>query len=178
MHVPEISKNKDEWFTPRYAVKPILKYLKPNSRILCPFDTADSRFYQECVKAGHKVVCSHIATGHDFLKLNIKPGAVDYIISNPPYSIKIEVLQKLFSMKIPFAMLMSCPGVFEGERFDLFSKNDFELLVFKNRINFFTDYSKPEGSTLTGVPFSTWYFCSGILPKQITFDKFDKKDGI
>ena len=34
----------DEFYTPLYAVKPIFKYLKPNSIIWCPFDTADS-FY-------------------------------------------------------------------------------------------------------------------------------------
>lgn len=31
-------------FTPAYAVKPLLKYIKPNSTIWCPFDTSDSEF--------------------------------------------------------------------------------------------------------------------------------------
>lgn len=34
----------DEFYTPQYAVMPILKYVKPNSRVLCPFDTKDSWF--------------------------------------------------------------------------------------------------------------------------------------
>ena len=34
----------DEFYTPEYAVFPILKYLKPESRILCPFDSDESNF--------------------------------------------------------------------------------------------------------------------------------------
>ena len=32
----------DEFYTPYYAIEPLLKYLKPNSKILCPFDTEES----------------------------------------------------------------------------------------------------------------------------------------
>ena len=32
----------DEFYTPLYAVKPIFKYVKPNSKIWCPFDTDKS----------------------------------------------------------------------------------------------------------------------------------------
>lgn len=31
-------KASDEVYTPEYAVKPILKYIKPNQVIWCPFD--------------------------------------------------------------------------------------------------------------------------------------------
>lgn len=37
------SKN-DEFYTPYYAIEPLLKYIKPNSTIWCPFDTNDSQF--------------------------------------------------------------------------------------------------------------------------------------
>ena len=59
----------DEFYTPRYAVKPILKYLKPNSTIWCPFDTQQSLFVQEFQNAGHKVIHTHINEGSDFFTL-------------------------------------------------------------------------------------------------------------
>ena len=34
----EINPN-DEFYTPNYAIEPLLKHLKPNSKIWCPFDT-------------------------------------------------------------------------------------------------------------------------------------------
>lgn len=45
------SKN-DEFYTPYYAIKPLLKYLKPNSIIWCPFDTKDSLFVQALERGG------------------------------------------------------------------------------------------------------------------------------
>lgn len=34
----------DEYYTPAYAVKPLLKYLPQHSNIWCPFDTDESQF--------------------------------------------------------------------------------------------------------------------------------------
>lgn len=36
-------KASDEVYTPEYAVKPILKYIKPNQVIWCPFDKKRQR---------------------------------------------------------------------------------------------------------------------------------------
>ena len=83
----------DEYYTPAYAVKPLLKYLPPHSNIWCPFDTAESQFVQVLNKAGHNVTHSHISMGLDFFD-NEPPFGTEYIISNPPYSIKTEVFQK------------------------------------------------------------------------------------
>lgn len=41
------SSGNDEFYTPTYAIGPILKYLKPNSTIWCPFDTEQSNFVKE-----------------------------------------------------------------------------------------------------------------------------------
>jgi len=32
----ELTLKNDEYYTPAYAVRPILKYLKPNAKIWCP----------------------------------------------------------------------------------------------------------------------------------------------
>lgn len=69
MRVDEIaSSHNDEWYTPAYAVKPILKYLKPHSRVWCPFDTEDSNFVKVLRREGHSVVFGSILTGQDFFK--------------------------------------------------------------------------------------------------------------
>lgn len=56
------SKN-DEWYTPAYAVYPIVKYLKPNSVIWCPFDTEESEFVKVLKKLSFTVIFSHIKSG-------------------------------------------------------------------------------------------------------------------
>lgn len=38
------SSKNDNFYTPAYAVIPILKYIKPNSKVWCPFDTKESNY--------------------------------------------------------------------------------------------------------------------------------------
>lgn len=42
----------DEFFTPLYAIEPILKYVKPNSVVWCPFDTEKSLFVKALKQGG------------------------------------------------------------------------------------------------------------------------------
>lgn len=104
----------DEFYTPEYAIKPLLKYIKPSSKILCPFDTEQSKFVEVLRNEGHEVLNTHIEMGKDFFKL--KKANVDYIISNPPYSVKTEVIEKLFELNVPFAMLVGVVGLYESKK--------------------------------------------------------------
>lgn len=165
----------DEFYTPEYAILPILKYLNPNSTILCPFDTKDSNFVKIFKKEGHSVIASHIGENVDFF--NITQNGVkdiDYIISNPPYSLKAEVFQKLFELGKPFGMLVGVVGLFESQkRFNMFKENEFEVMYFDKRVSYFKDYNDPKPSL--NPPFSSVYITSKVLPKQIVFENIIKK---
>lgn len=106
----------DEFYTPYYAIEPLLKYLKPNSKILCPFDTEESLYVKVLKANGHYVQCEHIKDGKDFFERSQDSFEFyDYVISNPPYSKKTEVLEKLFYAGVPFAMLLGVVGIFESK---------------------------------------------------------------
>lgn len=163
------SKN-DEFYTPVYAIEPLLKYLKPHSKIWCPFDTKESNFVK-ILGGGNEVIHSHINEGKDFFKEPIPD--CDYIISNPPYSLKGEVLQRLFEIGKPFAMLVGVVGLFESQkRFNMFRDNDFEIMYFNKRVAYFKDYNEQKPSL--NPPFSSVYVCHNILPKQIVFEEVKK----
>ena len=165
------SKN-DEFYTPLYAVKPIEKYLRKGSTVWCPFDTGKSWFVRYLTSCGYTVWFSHLKYGIDFFKTP-KPERVDYIISNPPYSKKTEVFEKLFEMGIPFAMLVGVVGLFESKkRFNLFKNNEFEIMYFDKRVAYFKDYEEQKPSL--NPPFSSAYVCSGILPKKTMFEEIQK----
>lgn len=164
------SKN-DEFYTPIYAIKPITKYIKPNSIIWCPFDTEQSLFVQEFRNQGHIVIPTHIWNGEDFF--NMAVPKCDYIISNPPYTLKTEVLERLFELNVPFAMLLGVVGLFESQkRFNMFKSNSFEIMYFNKRISFFKSYEEPKPSL--NPPFSSVYICKDILPKKIMFEEITK----
>ena len=161
----------DEFYTPPYAIEPILKYVKPNSTIWCPFDEEQSLFVQMFRNEGHQVIATHINTGTDFFDCEVPD--CDYIISNPPYSCKGDVLQRLFEIGKPFAMLVGVVGLFESQkRFDMFKSNDFEILYMSRRVAYFKDYSEQKPSL--NPPFSSVYVCSKVLPKQIVFEEIKK----
>jgi len=161
----------DEFYTPLYAIQPILKYVKPNSTIWCPFDEQKSLFVQAFIRHGHTVIATHLNNGDNFFE--VEAPCCDYIISNPPYSCKGDVLARLFAIDKPFAMLVGVVGLFESQkRFEMFRNNDFEIMYLNRRIAYFKSYSEQKPSL--NPPFSSVYLCRKMLPKQIVFEEIQK----
>jgi len=154
----------DEWYTPREVVKTIIDYLKPNSRVLCPFDTEQSFFVREFESRGFLVQHSHISEGKDFFSLP-RPD-VDYIISNPPFSRFDEILERLYEWDIPFAMIWNTQRLFDSRfRMQLAEVGGVELLFLYPRITFISG----EGKKSVRPNFQSCYWCRGILPQRIMF---------
>ena len=97
----------------------------------------------------------------------------DYIISNPPYSLKGDVIDRLFEIGKPFAMLVGVVGLFESQhRFNLFRSHEFEIMYLNKRDSYFKDYAEQKPSL--NPPFSSVYICSKMLPRTIVFEEIDK----
>jgi len=154
----------DECYTKHYAIEPLVKYVKAGSIVWCPFDKEHSKFVSVFKSHGFTVTNSHIETGQDFFQY--EPEKYDVIISNPPYSLREPILQRLYTLQKPFAMLINDAGLFDSKvRFDLLSTNKFEIMVFNRRIQHFR-----EGDLDTSPPFKSIYLCSGVLPAQFVFE--------
>jgi hypothetical protein len=161
----------DEFYTPVYAIEPLFKHIKPNSNIWCPFDTDKSLFVKLLKNQGHNVINTHLTNGDNFFDIALPK--CDYIISNPPYSLKYEVFAKLFKIGKPFAMLVGVVGLFESQkRFNLFKDNDFEIMYFNKRISYFKSYE--DQKPFLNPPFSSVYIAKGLFPKQINFQTINK----
>lgn len=164
------SKN-DEYYTPAYAVQPIIKYLKRGSTVWCPFDAEQSYFVRVLRAEGFNVICTHLDNGQDFFDIEVE---CNYIISNPPYTLKVEVLERLFELGKPFAMLLGVVGLFDSvSKVQLFNDKQFEVLYLSPRVGYFKSYDDP--TPINGIPYQSGYVCSGLLPKQIDFAIIDKK---
>ena len=115
---------------------------------------------------------NHAGCGGDFFQC--VPPACDYIISNPPYSVKGQVLQRLFDIGKPFAMLVGVVGLFESqERFEMFRENEFEIMYFNRRVAYFQSYQDPKPSL--NPPFSSVYVCHKMLPEKMVFEEIEKR---
>ena len=157
----------DERYTQVSGVEILTPYLKPSSKILCPFDKNWSAFVKVFEAEGHHVCYSHIDDGKDFFSYTTKEVAeFDYIISNPPFSKKSEILFHLEKLGKPFAMLFGAVGIFESQtRFECLKNLEIELLIPNKRVKFISPYSGAAGNP----PFSSWYLCHRILPNKIVF---------
>lgn len=117
------------------------------------------------------MIATHIANGQDFFTMEVPD--CDYIVSNPPYSVKGKVIERLFEIGKPFAMLVGVVGLFESQhRFDLFKNNSFEIMYMNKRISYFKDYAEQKPSL--NPPFSSVYICSKMLPQTIVFEEINK----
>ena len=163
----------DKQYTPFYAVEPILKYLRPKSKILCPFDERWSAFVVRLAEEGHEVVCSDLATGKDFFTYTLdEVKEFHYIISNPPFSLKDEVLKHLYKLQRPFMMLLPL-GTLQGvARVKLIIENGgLEVLTFHARIEY---HSESMEKVKKGISFGSAYFCKDILPQKLIFEEIDR----
>lgn len=165
-------KESDEYYTPKEAVLPIIKYINKGNKISytiwCPFDTEESE-YVKCIRAdGNKVIHSHIDEGKNFFYYEPEEE-YDYIISNPPFSIKDDVLKRLNELNKPFAMLLPLPTLQGQKRFEYLK--DCQALIFDKRINFWQD--EKHTKMAKGVAFASIYICKDFLPQDLIFEKIE-----
>ena len=159
-------KESDEVYTPSYAIIPLLKYVKKSDIIWCPFDTEDSEYVKIFKENGNKVIYSHIDLGQNFF--DYEPNEkYDFIISNPPFSIKDDVIKRLSELNKPFAMLFPIPTLQGQKRFQYLQ--DCQALIFDKRINFYQDVEHTIRAK--NVAFASIYICKNFLPKDLIFRK-------
>ena len=155
----------DELNTPLILVQPIIKYLKPGSAIWCPSDTEKSEFVITLSNSGFRVIHSHIWEGKDFF--NYEPDEhYDYIISNPPFSLKLKVLDRLYKLNKPFGVLLGLPILNYQEVGEFFIDKKLQLLIVDKKVSF-------NGNTSS---FNTSYFCNNLLPQDIIFEHLENNN--
>ena len=163
------TKEGDEVYTPYYAVAPIIKYLPKDKTIWCPFDEEWSAFYQTLKQNGYNVIRSSIQEEQDFF--TYEPDEWDIIVSNPPFSIKDDIIERIYSFNKPFALLLPVATLQSKKRFIQFVKG-LELLCFDARVDFHTNGNMVNYTK--GNHFSSAYFCSGLLPEKLIFEELRK----
>lgn len=153
-----IANAKDEYFTPPVLVRPILEHIPRAATVWCPFDTEDSEFVRLLRAGGNAVIASHIWNGQDFFHWNPKEH-YDIIVSNPPFTKKMDVLERLYAIDKPFAMILGLPILNYQEVGSFFLGKKLQLLIVDKKVSF-------DGNTSS---FNSSYFCHRLLPESLMF---------
>ena len=160
--------NGDEYYTPQKAVDMIVPYVMRGGYmdIWCPFDKEDSNFVKTFKNLGFNVSYGHIETGQDFFEYQKPQGEI--LISNPPFSKRDMIFEKLYNWDVPFALIINFNGLFDSKkRADIFRKNKVEMLIPRGRMKF---YHRDKG-LLKSPNFQSIYVCNKLLDGQIVFDE-------
>lgn len=165
----------DECQTPPYALEPLLEHIR-NWKTLIWECAAGKRVLANSMiyDWGYNVLSTDISDPvgfGDFFK--IEPENKDYtIVTNPPYSLKYEWLERCYDLRHPFALLMPVEmlGTAKGQR--LFEKYGIEIIFMSPRVDFYMPHKGWKGG---GAQFPTaWFTWKLNLPEQINFATLNK----
>ena len=154
-------KEQDNYFTPSILVNMIVPYLEKwekdfiekNGRkpvIWLPFDTEESKYYTILKEKKFEVVRSHLNDDKDFF--TYQPENFDIIVSNPPFSRKLDIMERIiYELKKPFVLLMNMMAINYQNISNLFQfvNPDIQFIIPDKKVSF-------DGNTSS---FSSGYVC-------------------
>lgn len=104
----------DEWHTTADVVGKVIEILRPSGVICCPFDTASSQFVQQGANHG-----SMLFGMRDWLERDYE---YDYLMTNPPFSIKDRVIERVLKNGKPSALILPLDSIGGVRRHRLFAE--------------------------------------------------------
>lgn len=125
----------DEWYTDQHTVDKCLEILNApqGSTILCPFDSDESKFVQTLKAQGFRVIYGIT----DFIDSE-QDYECDYIVTNPPFSIKNQVIERVFKYGKRTVLVLPLDTMVGKARRKIFKSNHFpQIYVPEARITYF-----------------------------------------
>jgi len=145
---------KDDYMTPKSVWESILQYI-PKDKVIWEAFYGDGKSGEYLRELGLEVIHEDI----DFFTEN----RGDVVVSNPPFSKKMEVLTRLKQLNKPFMLVLPASTLGTKTLQKLFP--DIQLIIPDGRISFIKN-----GSKTNGVWFASFIYCWGInLPRDLIF---------
>jgi hypothetical protein len=146
----------DNYSTYKVAFDLLFKYIDVvNKNVWFPF-------YNDGLINSYNFSCNVIHNHSDFFETKVD---YDFIIDNPPYSMKQKIFQKCIELGKPFALLVPIDTLERQYISKLLVDKDFTIIIPYQRYNFIKNGCKKT------MPFKTCWFCLGFgLGKQIIFN--------
>jgi len=152
-------KKDDDYETPKYIWEFITPYINKNKTIYEPFYCSglSGQYLREL---GYNVIHNDI----DFYE-NYDKYEYDIIVSNPPFSDKKKVFDKLKHIDKPFIMIVPISTITKKFFKDNFKDDDITMLIPNKRLQF-----SKKGEHLSRCWFDCVFLCYKLgLDKQIIF---------
>lgn len=168
----DVSQPMDRCNTPAYAVEPLLPYIRRDWVVWEPAAGTDN-----IVNALAPHVTGIIGT--DLIKepprnfFEYQPRVFDAIVTNPPYSIKFDWLERCYALGKPFALLVPVEMIGAQSAQKLMERHGAELLLLNRRVNFEMPHKGLEGPDgwKSSAQFPVLWLCWKMLAAPIVYGK-------
>jgi len=155
---------KDECQTPGYAIEPLMKanllpqYTRDSINIWEPA-AGEGILVRSIRMIGYKCFGTDLKTGEDFLTIP-PPTHFDAIITNPPFSIKIDFVKRCIETGNPWALLMESNTISLKSFHKLIIPlaPEIGIIWFSPRVNFKMPNKKWAGTSHFPVAWFCWNF--------------------
>lgn len=153
----------DEYYTRREDAEIIAdNLLRVPLRVWCPFNDTNSVWGDVLKERGFEVV----ATDTDFF-VTEPPDGVQCIISNPPFSLKKAVMDRIKELNLRFCLILPFQWLNDGVPLEY----GHQVMFFRKRMHFNTP-----GGNLNKPRANCFVLSDGLLKKELTFIG-QKKEG-
>lgn len=159
----------DNFQTEPSALDCLIPYLKGGSTVWEPA-CGNGNLVKKLQQEGFYVFPTDIKSGTDFLTYN-SPGE-DYIITNPPFSLKEEFLGRCYQIGKPFALLMPITTFDSVQRRKMMAQYGCEIIFPEKRINFETpnhERNVAAGKRTNSWFYTAWFTCGLNIGRQLVF---------
>ena len=146
-----IFKVDDEYMTPKYAFENI-QHLIPKDKIIYEPFYGDGKSGEYLKELGFDVIHKPI----DFFENDLG----DIIISNPPFSLSKEVMNRLYELDKPFILIFPSSKI-NTQYFRKWKDKGLQIIIPRKRIQFIKN-----GIQTKGCAFDCFYYCYKINLKN------------
>lgn len=158
---------RDECYTTHNEAIKMVNYILENGIVThdqiiwLPFDNEFSNIYKALISRGYNVVMTNLENGQDFYIY--EPERWDIIITNPPFSGRTKLMNRLMQFNKPFIILQATQmfnNQFAVNYLCEFS-DDFKFLLPRSRMSFLT-YKEDENiirNDRNGASFYSFWLC-------------------
>ena len=144
----------DDYMTPKSVWESILPYI-PREKVIWEAFYGDGKSGEYLRELGLDVIHEQI----DFFKNDLG----DIVVSNPPFSKKMEVLRRLKELNKPFMLVLPASTLGTKTLQKLFP--DIQIIIPNGRISFIKN-----GNQSSSVWFASFIYCWGMnLPRDLIF---------
>jgi hypothetical protein len=154
-------KKYDDYMTPKSAWENIKDYIPKNKVIWEPFygDGESGKYLKEL---NFNVIHEDV----DFFNNNLG----DIVVSNPPFTLKKEVLTRLKELDKPFILIMPSSTITTQYLRELYKNSNLQIIIPRRRIQFKKLLQNDTYEDTNKCNFDCFYYCYNInLPKDILF---------